>query len=59
MEETGLIQLTFRESKPIYEQVKDGIRKLVVSNALGADEKLPCLIVIQDSIPAILDKCKS
>lgn len=41
MEETGLIQLTFRESKPIYEQVKDGIRKLVVSNALGADEKLP------------------
>lgn len=36
-----MIQLTFRESKPIYEQVKDGIRKLVVSNVLGADEKLP------------------
>ena len=27
--------------KPIYEQIKDGLRKLVISNSLSADEKLP------------------
>ncbi len=35
------MQLNYRDSKPIYEQVKDGIRKLVISNAIQADEKLP------------------
>ena len=36
-----MIQLNFRDSKPIYEQVEDGIRKLVVNNLIAADEKLP------------------
>jgi GntR family transcriptional regulator len=36
-----VIQLNYRDSKPIYEQVKEGIRKLVVSGAVGPDEKLP------------------
>ena len=36
-----MIQLNFRDSKPIYEQVEEGIRKLVVNNYLSADEKLP------------------
>ena len=36
-----MIQLNFRDSKPIYEQVEEGIRKLVVNNNLSADEKLP------------------
>lgn len=36
-----MIQLNFRDAKPIYEQVKDGIRHLVIANALAADEKLP------------------
>ncbi len=36
-----MIQLNFRDSKPIYEQVEEGIRKLVVNNYLAADEKLP------------------
>lgn len=36
-----MIQLNFRDAKPIYEQVKDGIRHLVIANALTADEKLP------------------
>ena len=36
-----MIQLNFRDSKPIYEQVEDGIRKLVVNNLIVADEKLP------------------
>ena len=36
-----MIQLNYRDAKPIYEQIKEGIRKLVVSNALSANEKLP------------------
>lgn len=36
-----MIQLNYRDAKPIYEQIKDGMRKLVVSNAILADEKLP------------------
>ena len=36
-----MIQLNYRDSKPIYEQIKDGLRKLVVSSALSANEKLP------------------
>jgi len=36
-----LVQLNYRDSKPIYEQIKEGLRKLVVSGALSAGEKLP------------------
>lgn len=36
-----MIQLNYRDAKPIYEQIKEGIRKLVVSNALSANEKIP------------------
>lgn len=36
-----MIQLNYRDSKPIYEQIKEGMRKLVISNALSANEKLP------------------
>ena len=31
-----MIQLNYRDSKPIYEQIKDGLRKLVISKtAIG------------------------
>ncbi|MCR5468764.1 MAG: GntR family transcriptional regulator [Lachnospiraceae bacterium] len=36
-----MIQLNYRDSKPIYEQIKDGFRHLIVSGALKQDEKLP------------------
>jgi GntR family transcriptional regulator len=36
-----VIQLNYRDAKPIYEQVKEGIRRLVISGAVGSDEKLP------------------
>ena len=36
-----MVQLNYRDAKPIYEQIKDGLRKLVVANALSAGEKLP------------------
>lgn len=36
-----MISLNYRDSRPIYEQIKDGLKKLIVTGALGADEKLP------------------
>ena len=36
-----LVQLNYRDAKPIYEQIKEGLRRLVVSGALAAGEKLP------------------
>ena len=36
-----MISLNYRDSRPIYEQIKDGLRKLIVTGALGTGEKLP------------------
>lgn len=36
-----MIQLDYRNAKPIYEQLKQGLRRLVISQAILADEKLP------------------
>ena len=36
-----MISLNYRDSRPIYEQIKDGLKKLIVSGAMAADEKLP------------------
>ena len=36
-----MIQLNYRDSKPIYEQIKEGLRRLVITGAIATDEKLP------------------
>ena len=36
-----MIQLNHRDARPIYEQVKDQLRKLVISGVIKSDEKLP------------------
>ena len=36
-----MISLNYRDSRPIYEQIKDGLRKLIVTGAMLPDEKLP------------------
>ena len=36
-----LISLNYRDAKPIYEQICDGFRKLILSGVLKAEEKLP------------------
>jgi len=36
-----MISLNYRDSRPIYEQIKDGLRKLIVTGAMSSDEKLP------------------
>jgi GntR family transcriptional regulator len=45
-----MIQLNYRDSKPIYEQVKSGLRRLVVTNALAANEKLPSVRELASSL---------
>lgn len=45
-----MIQLNYRDSKPIYEQIKDGLRKLVISNSLSANEKLPSVRELASSL---------
>lgn len=36
-----MIQLNYRDGRPIYEQVKDGIKQMVYNEVLSPDEKLP------------------
>ena len=36
-----MISLNYRDSRPIYEQIKDGLKKLIVTGGLSADERLP------------------
>ena len=36
-----MIKLNCKEARPLYEQIKESIRKMVISNAFLADEKLP------------------
>ena len=36
-----MLQLNYRDPRPIYEQIKDGIRTLLVSGALPPDNRLP------------------
>ena len=33
-----MIQLNYKEARPLYEQIKESIRKMVISNAFLADE---------------------
>ena len=36
-----MISLNYRDSRPIYEQIKDELRKLIVTGAMAPGEKLP------------------
>ena len=36
-----MISVNFRDPRPIYEQVKEGFRQLILTGALAADEKMP------------------
>lgn len=36
-----MIQLNYRDSKPIYEQIKDGLKRLIITGAIAPDEKTP------------------
>ena len=51
-----MIQLNYRDSKPIYEQIKDGLRKLVISNSLSAHERLPSVRELAAAPVAVPDE---
>lgn len=36
-----MIQLNYRDARPIYEQVKDGFRRLLLSGAIREGDRLP------------------
>ncbi len=39
--EQALISINYRDSRPIYEQIKDGLKHLMLAGAIKCDEKLP------------------
>ena len=45
-----MLNLDFRDSRPIYEQVKDGLRKLMVSGVIQEGEKLPSVRTMASSL---------
>ncbi len=36
-----MLNLDYRDARPIYEQVRDGLRRLMVTGAIQEGEKLP------------------
>ena len=45
-----MLHLDYRDARPIYEQVKDGLRKLVVTGAIREGEKLPSVRALAGSL---------
>ncbi len=45
-----MIHINYRDPRPIYLQVKEGFRKLVVSGALTAGEKIPSVRELASSL---------
>ena len=45
-----MIRLNYRDARPIYEQVKDGLRRPVVTGALQAGDRLPSVRSLASSL---------
>ena len=45
-----MIQLNYRDARPIYEQVTDELRRLVITGAITPDEKLPSVRAMASSL---------
>ena len=45
-----MLHLDYRDARPIYEQVKDGLRKLMVTGAIREGEKLPSVRALASSL---------
>lgn len=45
-----MISLNYRDARPIYEQVRDGLRHLVVTGAIDIGEKLPSVRAMAASL---------
>ena len=45
-----MLMINARDARPIYEQVRDEMRKLIMSGAIGPDEKLPSVRELASSL---------
>ena len=45
-----MIAINYRDARPIYEQLKDGFRQLILSGVLGPDEKMPSVRELAGSL---------
>ena len=45
-----MISINYRDPRPIYEQVKESLRRLIVTGALSAGEKLPSVRELASSL---------
>ena len=45
-----MLSLDYRDARPIYEQVKDGLRRLVVTGAIQEGERLPSVRSLASSL---------
>lgn len=45
-----MITLNYRDNKPIYEQIKDGFKKMIVNKSLQGDEKIPSVRSLATSL---------
>lgn len=39
--EAALVQISYKDPRPIHEQVEDGVRRLIISGALSPGDQLP------------------
>lgn len=45
-----MIQINYRDSRPIYEQIKDGFRRLIMQKIMVSDDKLPSVRELATSL---------
>ncbi len=45
-----MIQINYRDGRPIYEQVRDGFRQLILSGVLPPDSKMPSVRELASSL---------
>ncbi len=45
-----MIEVDFRDARPIYEQVRDGLRRLIITGVIEAGEKLPSVRSLSASL---------
>lgn len=45
-----MFQLNYRDSRPIYEQIKEQLRKLIVTRVIKPDEKIPSIREVATSL---------
>ena len=48
------MQLNYRDSKPIYEQIKESIRRMIVMNVIKQDESCRLYVCLPASMQSIL-----